>query len=98
MEQKSKSSNEKKCILKKIITKLTNKKIKSYLKTWKRIEKLLLKEINNHEQEKAISEYILQLYNKQSNIESSLRYLDIIKVTDDLSQWPIREIQDLLKK
>jgi len=34
-------------------------KIRSYLKIRKRIEKLLLKEINNHEQEKAISEYIL---------------------------------------
>ena len=60
-------------------------KIRSYLKIRKRIEKLLLKEINNHEQEKAISEYILRLYNKQSDIESSLKYLDIIKVTDYLS-------------
>ena len=41
-------------------------KIRSYLKIWKKIEKLLLKEPNNHKQEKAISEYILRLYNKQS--------------------------------
>ena len=59
---------------------------------------MLLKELNNHKQEKAISKYVLRLYNKQSDIESSLKYLDIIKVTDNLLRWPTKELRDLLKK
>jgi len=75
-----------------------NKRIESYLKTRKRIQRLLFKKIDNYEQEKAIAEYIRRLYTKQRKIEEKLKYLGVIKEIDDLSQWTTREIQSLKKK
>ena len=75
-----------------------NKRIESYLKTRKRIQRLLFKKIDNYEQKKAIAEYIRRLYTKQREIEEKLKYLGVIKEIDDLSQWTTREIQSLKKK
>ena len=71
--------------------------VDSYLKTRKRIKILLLKRIINHEQEKAIAEYVRQLYHKKEKIEDELKFLEAIKSTDELSQWSTKEIRELKK-
>lgn len=75
------------------------KLIETYITTRKRIERLVLKTTKSllYEQEKAISEYIKRLYNKQLDIEANLKYQDIIKITDDLSVWTTKEIRELMK-
>lgn len=72
------------------------KLIESYLTSRKRIEKLLLKTTSTYEQENAISEYIQRLYRKQIDIEANLKYYEVIKVTDSLSVWTLKEIRNLL--
>ena len=71
--------------------------VDSYLKTRKRIKILLLKKIINHEQEKAIAEYVRQLYYKKEKIEDDLKFLEAIKSTDELSLWSTKEIRELKK-
>jgi hypothetical protein len=74
------------------------KLIKTYLKTRKRIQKLLLKDSLSYEEEKANSEYITRLYLKLTETEANLKFFGVIEFKDNLSRWPSKEIRVMLRE
>ena len=62
------------------------KLFESYLKSRKKVQRLLLRKAELYEQEQAIAEYIWRLYNKLQIIEEKLKIIEAIKVNEELSK------------
>lgn len=73
------------------------KLFESYLKSRKKVQKLLLRKTEIYEQERVIAEYIRRLYHKQQIIEEKLKIIEAIGANEDLSRWTTKEIQVMKK-
>ena len=73
------------------------KLFESYLKSRKKVQRLLLRKAELYEQEQATAEYIRRLYHKQRIIEEKLKIIETIRTNKDLSKWTTKEIQDIKK-
>ena len=60
--------------------------IRKYIKTRKRIQRLLLRKTCNNTQEKEVANYIFRLSEKLEDIEERLKFRGIIKAEENLAE------------
>ena len=70
--------------------------IRKYIKTRKRIQRLLLRKTFNNTQEKEVANYIFRLSEKLEDIEERLKFRGIIKAEENLAEWSTRRLEDFL--
>ena len=70
--------------------------IRKYLIARKRIQKLLIKETLNIEQERQVADWIYRLTKKQDEIELKLKYNGVIKYETELKRWRTKDIKIFL--